>query len=405
LNNRKRRAETMKKIILLLAVFTVTVCLNAIDTGLILDQYAKHGREQGQDKYFDYQLSLIPRLSVMGENTDLFVSGALSLGYEEDFYYIHEILRTEFSILFNSAKLEIGRMEYSAPFEYLASSLFDGFQFTYNTAFGAFSAGAWYTGFLYKRNAVILMTDEDFNSYAEPVEYKRLSQTYFASRRAVGALSWEHPAVAQKFRVEAALMAQIDFNGDEDAYLNSQYVTAKIGVPVKSLLFEAGGALQLAQTENGSRTGAAAEAGVFWTPPSSFPSRLSFSGYFSSGDSESGLKSFTPVNTRAFGEVLSIMHSGFSAVSLGIAARLHRTFSVNLNSSIILPSLFGDYTNYVNGTAEDKDYFLGGEFYSSLVWSPASDLQFNLGSGIGLFRPEMVEPSWHVKLSITRSLY
>jgi hypothetical protein len=396
----------VKKIILLLAVFTVTVCLNAIDTGLILDQYAKHGREPEQDdKYFNYQLSLIPRVSIMGENTDLFVSGAFSLGYDEGFYYIHEVLRTEFSMLFESAKLEIGRMDYSAPFEYLASSLFDGFQFTYNTSFGAFSAGAWYTGFLYKRNADIIMTDEDYTSYIKPVEYKRLSQTYFASRRAVGALSWEHPAVAQKVRINAAVLAQIDLNGDENNYLHSQYFTAKFGVPVNSLIIEAGGAFQLAQTEDGSRTGAAAEAGVYWIPPSPFPSRFSVSGYFSSGYSGSGLGVFTPINTKAFGEILSIMHSGFSAVNIGYSARFHRTFSMNLNSSLMLRSPFGTYIEYVDDTLDDKEYFLGSEFYLSLVWSPASDLQINLGSGIGIFTPEMAEPRWHIKLSLTRSLY
>jgi hypothetical protein len=295
-------------------------------------------------------------------------------------------------------------MAYSAPFERLASSLFDGFQFTYGTAFGAFSAGAWYTGFLYKRNASVIMSDEDYADYINPVDFKRHSETYFASRRAVAALSWEHPAVAQKARLKTSLIAQIDLNSRDD-YLNSQYVSANIGVPVKSLIIEAGGAFQLAQEKSGSRTGAAAEAGVYWIPPSSFPSQFSVNGYFSSGDSESGLKAFIPINTKAFGEILGIMNSGFSAFSFGYSARFHKTFSMNLNSSLIMPSPFGDYTNYVNGTAEDKNYVLGGEFYSSLVWSPASDLRLNLGSGIGFFTPEMVEPRWHIKLSMTRSIY
>jgi hypothetical protein len=404
LNNRKRKGETLKKIILLLLVFTVTVHLNAIDIGLILDQYAKHGREPETDKYFNYRLSLIPRVSILGENIDLFVSGAFSLGHDEGFYYIHEVLRTEFSMLFDSAKLEIGRMDYSAPLEYLAGSLLDGVQFSYNTSVGTLSVGAWYTGFLYKRNANIVITPEDYISYVEPVDYKQLSQTYFASRRVIGSLNWEHPAVAQKVRIKTALIAQFDLNNRDD-YLNSQYATAKFGVPIKNLLIEAGGVFQLAQEESGTRFGAAADAGIFWTPPSSFPARLSLSGYFSSGNSENGLKAFVPVNTRSFGEILSILHSGFSAVSIGYTARFHRTFSMNLSSSLILPSLFGDYTNYVNGTADDKDFFLGSEFYSSLVWSPASDLQIILGSGIGIFNPEMTETRWHIKLSLTRSLY
>lgn len=394
----------MKRIILLLTVFTVTVYLNAIDTGLILDQYAKYGREPGLDEAFNYQLSLIPRVSVIGENADLFVSGSFSLGYDAEFYYFHEVLRTEFTAFFGSGKLEAGRMDYSAPFEYLAGSLFDGFQYTYNSGAGAFSAGAWYTGFLYKRNANILMTGDDYAAYVEPVNYRKLSQTYFASQRAVAALNWEHPAIAQKVRLKTAVIAQIDLNG-QDSYLNSQYVTLKFGLPVRSLLIEAGGVFQLIQTEDGSMSGMAAEAGLFWTPPSSFPSRLSVSYFFSSGETDSGLGVFVPINVKSFGSVLGITHSGFSAVSADLSMRFIKTFSMNLNTSIILPSLTGVYTNYIYGTAESEYMLLGSEFYSSLIWSPASDLQIILGSGIGIFRPEMIEPRWYIKLSMTRSLY
>ena len=395
----------MKKLILLSAVFLITFCLGADDIGLILYQNVKTGKEP--DSAFNYSASLFPRVSLFYEDkSDLFFSLGLTAGYDgRDVYFLHEILRTELSVYFDRAKFSAGRMQYASPFEYAADSLFDGLMFSYYSAAGTINAGAWYTGFLYKRRANIIMTGEDYEAYGAAVDYKNLSATYFPSRRAAAALDWEHPAVADLVRTKLGVIAQIDLNG-RDNPLNSEYITARMGIPVKSVLFELGGAFQLTQRKDSFTTAAAAELGISWVLPSKIPGRLSFSGYFTSGNKKNDsdfLSAFIPINTKSFGNLLQIENSGFSAVSLDYTTRLHKTFSLSLSSSLIFKSLSGTYAG--PSITEHDEFVLGNEFYASLVWSPASDLQFNLGSGIGIFNPASKDLQWHVRFTVVNSLY
>jgi len=396
----------MKKLTLLLTVFLITVCLGADDIGLIFYQNVKTGKEP--DSVFNYSASLFPRISLIFEDkSDLFFSGGITAGYDgNNVYFLHEFLRTELSLYFDRAKFSIGRMQYASPFEYVADSLFDGLLFSYNSTVGTLNAGVWYTGFLYKRRANIIMTEEDHEAYSTAVDYKNFSATYFPSQRAAAAVDWEHPAIADLVRTKLGVIAQIDLNR-RDYPLNSQYITARIGVPVKSVLFELGGAFQLTQFKDISSAAAAGELGISWALPVKIPGRLSFSGYFTSGNKEKEsdfLGAFIPINSKFFGNLLQIEYSGFTAVTLDYTTRLHKTFSLSLNSSLLVKSLFGTYADLAVPADEDE-FVLGSEFYTSLVWSPASDLQFNLGSGIGIFNPAGNDIQWHVRFTVVRSLY
>ena len=395
----------MKKLVILPAVFLVTACLGAADIGVILYQNAKTGKEP--DSVFNYGASLFPRVSLFfKDRSDLFLSGGITAGYDgKDAYFFHEILRTELSVYFDRAKFSAGRMQYASPFEYAADSLFDGLMFSYYSTAGTINAGAWYTGLLYKRRANIIMTGEDYEAYGAAVDYNKLGATYFPSRRAAAALDWENPAVADLVRTKLGVIAQIDLNG-RDNPLNSEYITARMGIPVKRFLFELGGAFQLTQFKNSFTSAAAAELGISWVLPSKIPGRLSFSGYFTSGNKKNDsdfLSAFIPINTKSFGNLLQIENSGFSAVSLDYTARLHKTFSLSLSSSLIFKSLSGTYAGA--SITEHDEFVLGNEVYTSLVWSPFSDLQFNLGGGVGAFNPASKDIQWHIRLTVVSSLY
>jgi hypothetical protein len=212
------------------------------------------------------------------------------------------------------------------------------------------------------------------------------------------ALGWEHPALADLIRTNAAFIAQIDLNGRDD-YLHSQYLTAKIGIPFNSFLFEAGGVLELAQTGSGSNTGLAGELGILWTLPTAFPSRLSFNGYFSGGSSAA----FSPITAQLCGEVLEAMPSGISMLSLDYIARLHKTFSAGLTYSYFIRSDSKTFAGYPIDIIDDDGSLLGNEFFARLIWAPFSDLQINMGGGV--FIPAMGnaapdrEPQWRIKLA------
>ena len=398
--------------VLLITVFLITVSLGAADFGLILDQSA--GASGEEEAAFTYEASLIPRLSaLLGDSGDLYLSAAMTYGYDEDSYYVPELLRTEFSWRFGDAKLSAGRMHYSAPFTHAAEGLFDGLQLLYDSPAGTFNAGVWYTGLLYKKRANITITGEDAQSCSDAVDYDNFPDTYFASRRMVAALGWEHPALAESFSAGFSAIIQADFN-DRDDRFNSQYLTAKIGIPAGRFMFELGGALELTQisapTGDDTGIGLAGELGAFWTLPAAFPSRLSLSGYFSSGKTEDGsLAAFVPITAKSYGDILEAAPSGISALSLDYTARPGKTFSAGLTSTYFIRGDRGTFAGYPVDEDDKDGYLLGNEFFARLIWSPVSDLQINLGGG--MFLPSMGnaaperEPEWRIKLAVVLALY
>ena len=384
------------------------VSLAAADFGLVLDQSASAAGIE--ETAFEYEAVLIPRLVCMfGDSGELYISAGLTAGYNEDGYIVPELLRTEFSWRFGEAKITAGRMQYAAPFAYVAEGLFDGVQFVYDSPVGTFNAGAWYTGLLYKKKANITVTAEDTQNYYADVEYDNFADTYFASRRMVAAVGWEHPSLAELVNARLAFAAQTDLN-DRSDFLHSQYFMAKIGIPAGQFMVELGGALELEETGGNSGIGLAGELGIFWTLPVSLVSRLSFTGYFSSGRAaDSSLAAFSPITDKSCGDILEAKPSGISALSLDYTARLHNTLSAGLSLSYFIRSDLETYSGYPVDVQSGDEYFLGNEFFARCIWSPVSDLQINLGGGI--FLPAMGnvapdgQPQWRVGLAAILSLY
>ena len=409
----------------LLMVFSLPVSLAALDFGLLVDQGARVG---GTEKTaFSYEAVFIPRFSfLLGDSSDQqfgegIITAGMTLGTEEEeFYCIPELLRTEFSWRFGTAKITAGRMLYSAPFAPAAEGLFDGFQFLYDNQMGTFSAGAWYTGLLYKKKTNITMTMEDTQDYHGKLDYDDFFGTYFASRRMLAALGWEYPAIADLVSARLAVITQFDLNNrtendtNEKLYLHSQYLTAKAGMSFGQFMFELGGALELAEYSakagSGFNIGLAGELEVFWTAPTPFLSLLSFTGYFSSGTMESGpLAAFTPVTSKPYGAILEAAPSGISMLSLDYTARLHKTLSAGFTFAYFIRSDLGTYVQYPVDMDNDDEYFLGSEYFARLIWSPVSDIQLNLGGGVflpvtGNAAPER-EPQWRVQLTALLALY
>ena len=409
-----------KNLAVLITVLLLPVSLGAMDFGLILDQNIGLGGVGAEKPAFEYQANFVPRFSsLVGDPSgrgfgEFIITAGLTAGYDQEGYFIPELLRSEFSWRSGDAKITAGRMEYVAPSAYIAEGLFDGFQFLYDSRVGTFNAGAWYTGLLYKKKANILTTETDEQSFFATVDYDDFANTYFASRRMVAALDWEHPSVADLVRVKAAFIAQADLNRNRNNYkedhLHSQYFTAKVGVPVESFVFELGGIIELAEIPGEFKVCLAGELGLFWIVPTEFFSRFSFTGYFSSGTvKDSSLAAFTPITAKTCGAVLEANPAGISVLSLDYTARLQKKLAAGLTSSYFIRSDLGTYVGYPVLLMENKGYFLGNEFFARLVWSPASDLQVKFGGGI--FIPAMGNtapdraPQWRFNLAAVLALY
>ena len=394
----------MKKLALLLLLF-VPFYAPAYDIGVLLDQTAGVSGIGDEDSDFDYSASLVSWFSTpLGDSGDMFVSAGLTAGYEyEEGFFAAELLRTEFSWRFNNAlRLKTGRLSYADPLNFVVDGLLDGAQVFYNTAMGTLNAGFWYSGLLYKKTTKITMTGDDFASYYD-------NKKYFASQRMLMTAGWEHPALMELIRLRASLTGQFDFNGGDTRY-HSEYLTVKAGMPLERLVFELGGALQLAQDAGESGVALAGEIGASWEPPTPFKSQLSFNGKFTSGRAEDdSIAAFVPVTTLEQGDVLKARLSGLSALNLDYTARFRRELSSSLAMTYFVRSDLATYAGYPAIVATEDGYCLGGELFGRVMWSPVSDLRLNAGGGI--FLPALgnvapkADPQWRIELNLVLALY
>jgi hypothetical protein len=391
--------------------------LCAADFGLVINQYTAIDSQDGKvaDPFmdgFEYRTDILPRASFLfGDTGEAFLSAGFSLGIKnDDFIYIPELLRTDVYYDFGNMGIRAGRMQYADPLGFIAAGLFDGARFSYNSTMGSFGIGAWYTGLLYKKNANITMTPEEQINFYTPVEYDDFINTYFAPKRLLVSLDWEHPSIADRLRLSAAILGQVDFNNK----YHSQYAAIKASVPVDSLVLEFGGSFEMAEYpvdgDTKFNTAFAWDLGIYWMPPTVFNSRLSLTGRFLSGYTSDTLGVFVPVSNKFYGNVLKARPQGISMFGLDYTARLDRSLGASLNATYFMRN---DLMTYMEDWLIDEEkntgHLLGLELFARLVWSPFSDLQFFLGGGA--FLPSLgdagpkVKPRWHVELSAILALY
>jgi len=389
-------------------VFILWATLNgtsvwAMDFGLVLDQNAAFSGYSNQSS-FDYNGILIPRFSTpLGSSGGLYISAGANF-QNDPWSLVPELLRTDVYWDFDNAELRAGRMAYSDPLGFIANGLFDGARISLDTQAGTFSAGGWYTGFLYKKRANITMTDKELQSSYTDLDYSDFFNTYFAPKRVVAALDWEHPGLAELVRANVSLIGQFDLSGGDT--LHSQYAALKFSVPVSAFIFSLGGGLELAEAKGADLGYAlAGELGAAWQLPIKLDSQLSLLGRFTSGVIDgSSIVAFQPVTTVDQGDILQAKISGLSLISLDYLARVCPPFAFGITSTYFIRSDKGTYQGYGS-----DGYFLGNEFSGRLLWSPVSDVQVNLGGGV--FLPSLGDAApnadmlWRITLNVTLSLY
>jgi len=377
-----------------LLIFTCS--LFALDLGLVLDQSAEYSGSQG-DMEFQYKGILIPRASgLLGAGGSFYVSAGLN--YQNNpWEAAPELLRTDLYWQSEGLELRAGRMIYSDPLGYIASGLFDGGRLSFNSAAGTFSAGAWYTGLVYKRRAAIEMTAKETELYNSELDYGDFANTYFAPSRVLAALEWEHQGLAESMAARLSLLGQFDLG---EGKLHSQYLAGKLSFPAGMLAFDLGGCMELIEASSEMDMAFAAELGIAIKDSIQ---RLSLLGCFSSGKGAS-VAAFLPLTTVSQGHVLAPKLSGVSLAALEYSARLHRTFSLGLSSFYFIRTDFESYPGFGN-----EGRFLGGEFYGELFWSPVSDISVVLGGGAFLPSLGNAAPDanifWRVNAGLTISLY
>jgi hypothetical protein len=386
--------------------------LCAGDFGLVLELDPGYESADGVENLggdqFRFSGMLKPWFSTpLGETTKLYVSAGASFTRENGEYtLVPEIYRSELSWRPGTTRvLQAGRVYYEDPLGFIAEGLFDGVSWESAMGGGVFSAGAYYTGLLYKKTANITVTGDELSLYRSELDYGDFVETYFAPRRGMAAAGYS-VLLAETVRLKLALLGQFDLR-DTDSKYHSQYLVVKMAVPLKAFVLEAGAAGELAEaTEEDPLFGLAGELRFSWMLPTPIRDRLAVAGRYASGRQEgsSSFAEFRPLTTEAQGKVLRAKLSGLSVIEMIYAARLHSELALELTASYFIQNDLA-YQGYF---ASSTDYFLGGEAYGELIWNPASDLEFNLGGGIflpslGNTSPE-AKPLWLVSFSIIMAL-
>ena len=407
----------MKKLLFFLFLLLPLLSLGAFDWGLLLDQAGSlenanyiGGKTDTIADGISYSGTLIPWFETpLGGRGKIFLSAGLTAEYVNDnFSILPQLLRTDITYkIGDSQEIKAGRMNYTDPLGFIANGLFDGAKYSINIGkAGTLGIGAFYTGLLYKKNATITMTGEEWTSYYSALDYAEFKDTYFAPRRLIAAIDWDYPDITEWLRLKVSLLGQFDLNDRVEKY-HSQYLTAKGTIPWKQFVFDLGFSMEMAEIkkeydDQKLKLGFAGELGVAWNPPTAMRDRLKFTGRFSSGtvNKDSVFYAFVPITTENQGDILLAKLSGLSMLRLDYTARPHDALSFVLANSYFILS---DLEAYIGFPAVKTGHFLGDEISGLLIWAPYSDLRVSIGGGV--FLPVLgnadskSDPLWRIELN------
>ncbi|MDR2730075.1 MAG: hypothetical protein LBB81_04170 [Treponema sp.] len=372
----------MKKTVLVFIMSAIcTGFVFSIDFGLFLDNSI-----EAENDYFWYTPAFAPWLSWdNGRGMSVYLSGIVSLKYSsyDDGISDNDGLRkpvllpelSRFSFTYRSGQrysIEAGRVAYNDALEQTASGLFDGFRFYAVTPIGGVTAGAFYTGLLYKETAKILMTDNDAFEYTQPVED---FNSYCASKRIFAFGRLDIPLMEyNNFIFEA--IAQFDLNNNEET-LNSQYAQAVFEFFIRENMKISGGfVFETMENRDGDFTAAYGALASFETEmPGSLNDSVKFTAKFSSGPNDETFSGFVPLSSIEQGMVFTGTFSGLWQAKINYAVRLLPSLFVEANAS---------YFGRTYSEAGSDGSLYGGEFWASLAWQPLEDIRATLGGGVFL---------------------
>jgi len=409
----------MKKIALFTlstVFFLCSLSLNAVDFGLVFSQNVESTvpTSNFEGSGFDNITSvLLPRFSApLVENGYLYISGAInyeaapSNGINSN-TVIPELTRSTITLQGEYVNFNIGRMLYGDPLGITANGLFDGAQFSFITRKGNIRVGGWYTGLLYKERAAITMTPDELKSSKVKVDYDDFANTYYAPRRILAALDYDHPSLAGFIGLKTSIITQFDTS---DEKLNSQYFTAAFTVPIKSLIFDLGGCLELIEYKDETNPAFSADIGITYILPTKLEKHIKLSARYSSGVSDDKtIAAFLPITTAPQGNIIQAKLSALTLLSLDFTGRLAKSLSVNTAFTYFIRNDLATYKYYPITYGTSDGFLLGAEIFGKLVWNITSGIRLNFGTG--LFIPSLGDAApdadilWRTKLNMVISIF
>jgi len=130
---------------------------------------------------------------------------------------------------------------------------------------------------------------------------------------------------------------------------------------------------------------------------------------YATGGLADGRTVFTPLTARYQGDLLKAKFSGLSLLSLDYEIRFHPAISADITSTYFIMNDSQTYKGYPVSGENSGGPFLGNEFCARVSWSPASDLQINLGGGV--FLPSLgntapdADSMWRLEIKVVFSAF
>ena len=193
-------------------------------------------------------------------NMRLFLSGKLYLPWDEaDGWKQPEVELDVSSFLYNWSggklpdfSVEAGRLYYMDPLGLIAEGIFDGIKLSLFTL----SLEAYYTGFVNKKTANIMMSAQDFLDYGN-------KEIRFAPKRLFNSLQWQ---VMGDYGNHLILGGLVQFGLRDDPHdLNSQYAMAKIHISNDMVAMDIGASAGFMQEgKNPHESGFAGAFDITW---------------------------------------------------------------------------------------------------------------------------------------------
>jgi hypothetical protein len=355
----------------------------AMDFGLALSQEAKAENSAGNAEFF-YTPVAGPWVSAVGKSISFYFSGSAGFAFEKDAWrtplVLPELTRTELTWVVSPAlSFTLGRQHFADPSGLAASGLFDGLSAAFSAGGSRFSAGAWYTGLLYKDTADIVMTNRDLAESAKPFA---LDGSYFASRRVLASLQWENPGLTPASSLAVGILGQADVNDDPEGRFHSQYLSARWGLRLSGgFSVEALAVLGAGEQEDRDLSlFFAAALGLGWTPPTSADDTLRLRALYSSPRVNDQVTAFVPVNSLPQGQVFGPALGGVSAVKLAYTLRPLPLLSLGAEGSYFIRVDTASFQDTRDPLKEDG-YFLGAEAFGTALWTPLPDIALSFGGG------------------------
>ena len=381
----------MKRIILCFFLFFICswASVFSLDFGAVIGGNAEI--VNAGETTTEAKTTLAPWLSLpMGSNADFFLSLGLSAEHIENWAFVPELFRLEFTIKpISSLFIRAGRIPWQDTSRFTAKGNFDGADAQLDLGKWKIGASVLYTGLLYQNNADINYSETDTTNYATDLDYTDFANTYFAPRRLLASVYADFPSlIAGRGDLSVGLLAQFDFSNAEEAY-HTQYLLLRYIHVYKRFDMAAAAALELENTkENGVKAGYAftLEGGWQAQVPLFIKDRVSLSVFFASGEGP-GTAAFFPIVREAQGLALKPCFAGLMVIRANYEARILPVLSAELGFRYFIRTDSITFSDpYNDSYLKDDSYALGAEIDTALLWSPFSDLSFSVTGG--LFLPQ-----------------